>query len=183
MKRLFAAQRRASVFYIAVTLVVLVYALAFMTQYSDLVGLRLEQNRQIANFYTVGLQTFNRHIFAWALLAVAGIVLVFFLELRTRVPDRFALVVMTVCLAGCCYGAYFAVTNLLSLQAYYGRLDFQYLALEGGAADYRPKFATFRVGLAVYAAQIAVCVSYAVILIASHRRYKKLEREGRKDGT
>ena len=91
--------------------------------------------------------------------------------------------VMTVCMVLCCYGAYFAVTNLLSLQAYYGRLDFQYLALEGGAADYRPKFATFRVGMAVYAAQIAVCVGYTAILFASHRRYKMLEREGRKDGT
>lgn len=179
MKRLFAAQKCASILYIVMTLVVFVYALAFMTQYSDLVGLKMAQNKLIANFYDVGLQLFNRQIFAWALLAVAGIALIFFLEIRTRVPDLFATVVMTLCMAGCCYGAYFGIANLLALSAYYAQLDFSYLALEGGAADYQPKFATFQIGTGIYIAQIVICVGFAAILIASHVKYKKLEKEGR----
>lgn len=179
MKRLFTAQKCACILYIVMTLVVFVYALAFMTQYSDLVGLKLAQNRKIANFYEVGLQTFNRQAFALALLAVVGIVLLFFLEVRTRVPDRFALVVMIVCMAVCCYGACVGIANLRDLAAYYGRLDFSSLVLEGGAADYRPRFTTFWVGIGLYAAQLAVCAGFAGILTASHVTYKKLEKRGR----
>lgn len=176
MKRLFTAQKCASILYIVMTLVVFVYTLAFMTQYSDLAGLKMAQNKLIANFYDVGLQVFNRQIFAWALLAVAGIALIFFLEIRTRVPDLFALVVMTLCMAACCYGAYFAITNLLALSTYYARLDFSYLALEGGAADYQLKFATFQIGTGIYIAQTVICAGFAVILAASHVKYKKLEK-------
>lgn len=179
MKRLFTAQKCVSILYIVMTLVVFVYALAFMTQYSDLVGLKMAQNRLIANFYSEGLQTFNRQMFAWALLAVAGVALIFFLEIRTRVPDRFAVALMTLCMAGCCYGAYVGITNLLALSAYYGKLDFSFLVLEGGAADYRPQFATFRIGMGVYIGQLVVCVCFAAILIASHVTYKKLEKGGR----
>lgn len=179
MKRLFTAQKCVSILYIVMTLVVFVYTLAFMTQYSDLVGLKMAQNRLIANFYDVGLQPFNRQMFAWALLAVVGIALVFFLEIRTRVPDVFAVVVMALCMAACCYGAYFAITNLQALSAYYGQLDFSYLALEGGAADYQPKFATFQIGIGIYIAQLVTCGGFAAILIASHVKYKKLEKGGR----
>ncbi len=179
MKKLFTAQKCACVLYIVMTLAVFVYALAFMTQYSDLVGLKLEQNRQIANFYDVGLQTFNRQTFALSLLAVVGIALIFFLELRTRVPDRFAVVVMALCMAVCCYGAFVGVANLRDLSAYYGRLDFSALVLEGGPADYRPRFTTFQVGIGLYIAQMAVCAGFAGILTASHVTYKKLEKRGR----
>ena len=178
MKRLFTAQKCASILYIVMTLVVFVYTLAFMTQYSDLVGLKMAQNKLIANFYDVGLQAFNRQMFAWALLAVAGIALIFFLEIRTRVPDLFALVVMTLCMGACCYGAYFAITNLQALSAYYAKLDFSYLVLEGGAADYQLKFATFQIGTGIYIAQLVVCVCFAAILIASHVKYKKRSKGG-----
>lgn len=178
MKRLFTAQKCLSIAYLAVTLAVFVYALAFMTQYSDLAGLKMAQNRQIANFYNVGLQTFDRQIFAWALLAVVGGALVFFLELRTKVPDRFALVVMVLCMAGCCYGAYFGIANIQALSAYYARLDFSGLALEGGAADYQPQFATFQIGMVLYIVQLVVCLAFAGSMSASHIKYKKLERGG-----
>lgn len=178
MKRLFTAQKCACILYIVMTLVVFVYTLAFMTQYSDLVGLKMAQNKLIANFYDVGLQVFNRQIFAWALLAVAGIALIFFLEIRTRVPDVFALVVMTLCMAACCYGAYFAITNLQALSAYYAQLDFSYLVLEGGAADYQPKFTTFQIGVGIYIAQLVICIGFVAILIASHVKYKKLQKGG-----
>lgn len=179
MKRLFTAQKCVSILYIVMTLVVFVYTLAFMTQYSDLVGLKMAQNRLIANFYDVGLQPFNRQMFAWALLAVAGVALIFFLEIRTRVPDLFAVVVMALCMAACCYGAFFAISNLTALSAYYAQLDFSHLVLEGGAADYQPKFATFQIGTGIYMAQLVVCVSLAAILVASHVKYKKLEKGGR----
>lgn len=179
MKRLFTAQKCACILYIVMTLAVFVYALAFMTQYSDLVGLKLEQNRQIARFYDVGLQTFNRQTFALSLLAVVGIALLFFLEIRTRVPDRFAMVVMVLCLAVCCYGACIGIANLLDLSAYYGRLDFSSLVLEGGPADYQPKFTTFQVGVGLYIAQLVVCAGFAGVLVASHVTYKKLEKRGR----
>ncbi len=176
MKKLFTVQKIAFVLYIAVTLAAFVYAVAFMTQYSDLVGLKTTQNKLVANFYEVGLQTFNRWILAWALVAMAGIALSFALELRTRVPDRFALVVAALFLALCCYGAWFAIVNLQALSVYYQGLDFSHLALEGGPADYQPKLTTFYLGTGIYVAQMAVCVGFGAILAASHIKFKKLER-------
>ena len=94
MRKLFKGQRILSVLYILASIGMFLFALAFMTEYSDLFGLKLPQNQEIAMFHDVILQTFNRQIFAWSLVGVIGIALIVFLEILSCVPDRFALVVM-----------------------------------------------------------------------------------------
>ena len=94
MRKLFKGQQILSVLYILASIGMFLFALAFMTEYSDLFGLKLPQNQEIAMFHDVILQTFNRQIFAWSLVGVIGIALIVFLEILSCVPDRFALVVM-----------------------------------------------------------------------------------------
>ena len=88
MRKLFKGQRILSVLYILASIGMFLFALAFMTEYSDLFGLKLPQNQEIAMFHDVILQTFNRQIFAWSLVGVIGIALIVFLEMLSCFPDR-----------------------------------------------------------------------------------------------
>lgn len=177
MKKIFQAQKAVSVIYIILAIVSLVYALSFMTEFGDLFGLRLQQNSKIANFHDVILQSFNRQILIWALAGIAVILAAFALETFTKVPDRFALVVMILLLAVCCYGAYYGLLNIPAIETYYKGLDMTYFALEGGT-EYVFKFTTFRLGMALYATQLVVCVGYAVTLLLSHTTYLKMMKKG-----
>ena len=68
MRKLFKGQQILSVLYILASIGMFLFSLAFMTEYSDLFGLKLPQNQEIAMFHDVILQTFNRQIFAWSLV-------------------------------------------------------------------------------------------------------------------
>ena len=91
MRKLFKGQQILSVLYILASIGMFLFALAFMTEYNDLFGLKLPQNQEIAMFHDVILQTFNRQIFAWSLVGVIGIALIVFLEILSCVPDRFCI--------------------------------------------------------------------------------------------
>ena len=86
MRKLFKGQQILSVLYILASIGMFLFALAFMTEYNDLFGLKLPQNQEIAMFHDVILQTFNRQIFAWSLVGVIGIALIVFLEILSCVP-------------------------------------------------------------------------------------------------
>lgn len=177
MKKLYQGQRIMSVVYTIMAVVVFLYALVFMTEYNDLFGLKLPQNQNVARFYEGILQSFNRQILVWAIVGVIGILVIVMLEIRTKIPDRFAAIVMTVYMAVCCFGSVDGIRNLSAIQAYYRSLDFQYLPLEG-VADYQLKFTTFQVGMGIYPVHIVVCVVFAAVLVLSHIKYKKLEKGG-----
>lgn len=177
MKNIFRGQVVLSVVYTVMAIVVFLYTLVFMTEYNDLFGLKMPQNKQIAQFYEVILQEFNRQILVWAIVGVIGILMIVLLEIRTAVPDRFAAGVMTVYMGSCCFGAVNAIRNILAIWAYYKGLDFQYLYADG-IAEYELKFTTFQVGIAVYSVQIVVCAAFAAVLLLSYIRYKKLQKGG-----
>ena len=166
-----------SVLYILASIGMFLFALAFMTEYSDLFGLKLPQNQEIAMFHDVILQTFNRQIFAWSLVGVIGIALIVFLEILSCVPDRFALVVMLLLMVACCYGAANSIMNLQAISVYYQGLDFQYLSLEG-LENYQLQFTTFRLGVVFNALYILVCGALAIDLTASHLTFVRLKKEG-----
>ncbi len=173
MQKLFRVQKVMAWVYTVTALAVFLYTLVFMTEYKDLFGLKLKQNSQISFFHDSVLQTFNRQIFALALVGILVIVFSFFLEIFTKVPDLFALVVLFACLTGCAGGAVYAITNIQAVEAFYRGLDFQYLYLEG-LADYEHKFTTFRAGVGVYVLQIVSCAAYGAAMVMSHVRFKKL---------
>lgn len=178
MQKIFKTQRVTAMIYTVMSIVVFLYTLMFMTEYKDLFGLKLKQNSQVSFFHDSILQTFNRQIFTLALFAVIVIALSFFLEIFSKVPDWFALVVLEACLIGCCAGAVYAITNIQAVEAFYKSLDMQYLYLEG-LENYQLKFTTFRIGVGVYVAQLAVCAAYGAAMLASHVTYKKIEKKGR----
>ncbi len=173
MQKLFRVQKIMAWVYTVTALAVFLYTLVFMTEYKDLFGLKLKQNSQISFFHDSVLQTFNRQIFALALLGILVIVFSFFLEIFSKVPDMFALVVLTALLAAGIGGAVYAITNIQAVEAFYRGLDFQYLYLEG-MAEYEHKFTTFRVGTGVYLLQIVSCAAYGAAMAASHVKFKKL---------
>ena len=90
MKKIFRGQVILSAVYTVTAIVVFLYTLVFMTEYNDLFGLKMPQNKQIAQFYEVILQGFNRQILVWAIVGIIGILMIVLLEIRTAVPDRFA---------------------------------------------------------------------------------------------
>ena len=102
MKKIFRGQVILSAVYTVTAIVVFLYTLVFMTEYNDLFGLKMPQNKQIAQFYEVILQGFNRQILVWAIVGIIGILMIVLLEIRTAVPDRFAAAVMTVYMGCCC---------------------------------------------------------------------------------
>jgi magnesium-transporting ATPase (P-type) len=177
MRKLFKGQQILSVLYILASIGMFLFALAFMTEYNDLFGLKLPQNQEIAMFHDVILQTFNRQIFAWSLVGVIGIALIVFLEILSCVPDRFALVVMLLLMIACCYGAANSIMNLQAISVYYQGLDFQYLSLEG-LENYQLQFTTFRLGVVFNALYILVCGALAIDLTASHLTFVRLKKEG-----
>lgn len=177
MKKIFRGQVILSAVYTVTAIVVFLYTLVFMTEYNDLFGLKMPQNKQIAQFYEVILQGFNRQILVWAIVGIIGILMIVLLEIRTAVPDRFAAAVMTVYMGCCCFGAVNAIRNILAVWAYYKGLDFQYLYADG-ITGYELKFTTFQVGIGIYSVQIIVCVAFAAVLLLSHIRYKKLQKGG-----
>ena len=164
MKKIFRGQVILSAVYTVTAIVVFLYTLVFMTEYNDLFGLKMPQNKQIAQFYEVILQGFNRQILVWAIVGIIGILMIVLLEIRTAVPDRFAAAVMTVYMGCCCFGAVNAIRNILAIWAYYKGLDFQYLYADG-ITGYELKFTTFQVGIGIYSVQIIVCVAFAAVLL------------------
>lgn len=94
MYKIFKAQKVMAGIYTVTAVAVFIFALTFMTEYKDLFGLKLKQNSQISFFHDSVLQTFNRQIFVFALVGILVILCSFLLEVFSKVPDRFALMVM-----------------------------------------------------------------------------------------
>lgn len=82
MKKIFRGQVILSAVYTVTAIVVFLYTLVFMTEYNDLFGLKMPQNKQIAQFYEVILQGFNRQILVWAIVGIIGILMIVLLEIR-----------------------------------------------------------------------------------------------------
>ncbi len=183
MERVFKTQKIMAWVYTAAALLVFLYTLIFMTEYKDLFGLKLSQNSQISFFHDSVLQTFNRQIFALALAGIVMVAVSFFLELFSKVPDRFALFVFLLLLVFCIGGSVYAFSNIQAIESFYQGLDFQYLYLEG-MDGYEPHFTTFRIGYCIYAVQILVCVAYGAVLLLSHTQFVKWLRKtaGSEDG-
>lgn len=177
MKKIFWAQRVAAILFILMAVVMLVYALAFMTSYENLFGLILPANQNVALFHDRILQAFNKGILIWAIVGVAGVACAFMMETLTKVPDRFALILMAIVLGACVYGAIYALQNLPAIVSFYKTMDISSLYLEG-IQDYTLKFTTFYTGMGLYAAQLVVCVLYLASLIVSHITFVKLRKRG-----
>lgn len=177
MQKMFKTQRFSAGLYTVAAVVVFVYTLCFMTEYKDLFGLKLKQNSQISFFHDSVLQMFNKQIFAFALLGVLVILISFLLEIFSKVPDKFALVIIELALLACCAASVYALNNIQAIEAFYTGLDFSNLRLEG-VSDYVPRFTTFRAGTGIYAANLVCCAFYGITIGISHFRFLSFRRAG-----
>lgn len=176
MQKLIKTQKVTAMIYIVMAIIIFLYSLCFMTEYSDLFGLMLKTNSHITNFYKNILQKFNWQIFRLSLGGIAGIVLIYVLEIMTKVVDKFALIVIETLLLFNIGGCGYSIMNLNAIQAYYKTLDFQYIELEG-VRDYVLKFTAFNIGNVVYVGQIIVSLAFGIVIAACHIKFVKCRRE------
>lgn len=178
MKKTYRMQKILLVTYIVTALLAFIYALAFMTEYQNLFGLRLPMNKGVSEFHDVALQSFNRRILAWALGGVGVIALAFFLEAFSTVPDRFALALLLAGLAAIVFGAVTNFAAIPALEETYRTLDTAFLDMEG-LRDYQLNFTPLEIGKIVYLLQAAACVCLGCALTASHACFLKQKKGGR----
>lgn len=172
MEKLFKVQRLVTVLYAIATILVFIFSLFFLTDFKDLFGLELKVNQEIAYFHNTVLQGFNQKLFYFSLALVIGIALTYMLEIMSKVPDLFALIVMTVFLILTSLFCVVIVTSLIEMLGVYETLDFSKVALEG-AIEYIPNNRTFIMGNALFSVTAIVNVLFSVVLVASHITYKK----------
>ena len=178
MRKIFNLQKIMIVAYIIVVISCFLYALGFMTDYSDLFGLVLSKNAPIADFHDNVLQPFNRDIFWMGVAGVVSIVLVLILELFSTVPSKFSLI------CGCIMPIPFIILSikfietLKTIEATYLSLNFSYLWLEGYIGEYVVKTITFDIGSIVYTATIIVSIALIAVLLLSHFYYVKKMKVG-----
>lgn len=174
MKNKMIVQKGFYYAFLVMAVVMFLYALVFMTDFSDLFGLIMAANAPIAEFHDVLMQDFNQMAFICAIFGIFVYLFSKFLQINTHVPDTFALVVMAACALVLVGFSCYAIVELQVLQGIYLGLDFSSFAIEGGSSDYAIELRTFTAGKVLYAVQIALVIAYVADLFANHKTYKKL---------
>lgn len=178
MEKGFKIQKVGFVVYLLTMIMLAIYALSFMTSYQNLFGFERKANAGVAAFHN-HMQSFNQVIFWLSVISVLSIIVMFVLELRTKICDKLALGVMTgfgVLNAGTTIYAFISLTNLM---AEYKEVDFTKMWLEDTSLTedsvYVLKFTTFYIGYAVFAILLVVAISFVSILWLNHLKYKRNE--------
>ena len=172
MVKIFKFQKLMLILFIIASVAMFCASLYFMTDFKDLFGLKLKFNKPIAAFHDDLMQGFNQQFFWFTLFALLVVFLAFCLEVPRAVPDRFALIVMGICLLAVLGFAVFALLRLPQLERVYEGLDFSKLDSEG-AVDYQPRTVAFRVLEVLSAIHIGVSLVLLAVLTLSHRSYVK----------
>lgn len=172
MEKVFRLQRLFTVLYAVAAILVFVFALFFLTDFKDLFGLELKINQDIAYFHDVVLQGFNQRLFVFALCLVAGIALCYMLEIRSKVPDLFALAIMCAFLIAASVFCIVLMGSLGAMRSTYWALDYSMVAMEG-AIEYIPNDRTFLMGSILMPVSALLFLGFAAVLIVSHIKYRK----------
>ena len=163
--------------FLVMTIVMFAFSLFFMTDFKDLFGLRMKLNEEIAYFHDTVMQGYNQQIFIAALGGMMTLLLFFFLQAFSRVPDGFALTVITVlCLALTAF-SFYAIVKTGELSSMYTALDFSHVAMEGGT-DYIVRTRTFAVSIVLNVMYIISCISVPVIMFVSHFTFMNSSSKG-----
>lgn len=178
MKKGFKLQRIGVIVYLLTMVAVAIYSIGFMTYYEGLFGLELPVNAPITAFYE-HMQSFNRVFFWLAIVGVISIIFMFMLELKTKVCDKFALVIMSLFGALNIGTAIYGFISLPKLLAEYKGLDFSKMWIEDTKITedyvYVLNFSTFYVGYAVLTVLILVALGFIATLWVNHIIYKRNE--------
>jgi len=167
MEKSFRMQKALWWVYVASVLVLFVYSLWFMTDFKDLFGLQLKVNRPITTFHDAEMQPFNRQLLAASLCAVTVVLLSLYLEVRTKVPDRFALLVMGVLLFALAAFSISVMVRIPALKSMYSALDFSKLDMEG-AIEYVPRTRAFALGMVIHGVAATIDIAFLACMVSSH---------------
>ncbi|MFI3163444.1 MAG: hypothetical protein R3Y65_03250 [Bacillota bacterium] len=172
-------QRNAFFLFAAISLLVFVFSLYFMTDYQDLFGLvgnRYTENKLVADFHDDMMQPANQIFFKFGVVAILTAVFAMLMEVRTKVADKFALIVLCVLFAVLIGSAIYNLLQVTSLYNVYDGLDTSWVDDEGGTAHIR-KYTAFYVGWVVYALQIISTALLGFIMAKNHFGFLKLAKQ------
>ncbi len=161
------------------TVAVFVFSLYFMTDYQDLFGLfgvRYEANKLVADFHDNLMQSANQTFFKFAIFGILTAVFALAMEIRHKVADKFALIVLCVLFAVLVGVAIYNIITLSGLLDAYTNLDTSFVDDEGGSEHIR-KYTAFYVGFAVYGINAIATVLMGVILTKNHFDFIKLAKK------
>ena len=169
-KNLFIVQ--TILYYIFATLSVfaLIYALGFMTDFKIL----FQQYGGLGEFHEEVLQPFNREIFLSALFMIIGFVILSAFNIRNRVADLTALILVILLCSYNIIVSFKFVSNLYILIEQYQELDFSQLLLPSNM-EYFETTRTFVLGILFYKvyAVVNILIMFSVITNTVLYFYKK----------
>lgn len=180
MKNIFKLQRICFYLFIVIMVVNFIFSLSFMTDYDDLFGFELEANKSIKIFHD-NMQAFNKVIFYLSLVGAIAIAVVFILELNHKVPDRFAIIVISAIALVLAFQAIYSFIKFGSLMNEYKNVNYSYMWLENSKLDadyvYEPKHLIFYLGYVVNALVLLISIAFPSVLLISHKDYIKQGKE------
>lgn len=158
--------------FLVVTFVAFIFSLSFMTDFSNLFGLKTKQNAAVAEFHDVTLQTYVKTMFYCATIGILTFVVSLLLEIKTKVVDKFALILMGVGILFIIASSVYGIVNIIELKEIYLSLDFSYISNEGGSHTVETR--TFSFGTIFYIVQILFVSGYFAVLAQNHFKFLKL---------
>lgn len=181
MERSFRLQKIMFKGYIVAMVLAALFALGFMTRYSNLFGLELELNAGIKNFHDNVLQKNNNFYFWIGIIGSVSIILMFALEINKKICDLFALIVSSVVSGAMAIVSVVCLTTFPDMIKKFKDVDFKYLGLEDPKyleTPYVKEFTTFYIGYAVYGLILVLMIGFIAINTYNFRKYLKMGNVG-----
>lgn len=143
-------------------LVLFVFSLCFMTDFQALFGLKMKVNQSIARFHDIDLQSYTRFMFSFSLFTLIVSIVATILETGKKVPDSFALIILTILLIIVSIIAFILIAKVPSLIKTYLSLDFSNVPKEGGG-NYIVRMRGFYLSIII---NLFVALSSIVFIVA-----------------
>lgn len=170
MEKIFRLQKTSAWIFLVMTVLMFIQSLVFMSDFKDLFGLMMRINEDVAYFHDTLMQGYNQRIFISSVLGLLVLLVFLFLQAFSRVPDRFALAVITLCLVALTGFSVYEIIMTGNLERIYFSLDFSNVAMEGGV-EYVVRTRTFTLSYILNTLYVAVNVLTVSIMYISHFKF------------
>lgn len=172
----FKLQRIMFVIYILIMVVVFIYSLGFMTDYSNLFGMEQGVNESIASFHDKTLQNFNSSIFIYSVIGVVSIIALFALQINKKICDTLAVVIVNVISLFLLITCIISLVTLPQIITEYNNVDFTFIGLEDTNftdVEYVRSYTTFYLGIVIYALEAIAMIIFMTSTIRCYLLARK----------
>lgn len=172
----FKLQKIMFIIYILIMVVVFIYTLGFMTDYSNLFGMEQGVNESIALFHDKTLQNFNSSIFIYSVIGVVSIIALFALQINKRICDTLAVVIVNVISLFLLITCIISLITLPQIISEYNNVDFTFIGLEDTNftdTEYVRSYTTFYLGIAIYALEAIAMIIFMTSTIRCYLLARK----------